>query len=184
MYLQIAPALSSLDRGPQLRKHDRLDLDLRKQQFTGEMSLQCRLTDRLTIIAHNAKANTILRHAAGNKKLDDGSVFIRRDKWWPTHSSLKRLFILLFSFIFHALSLVLPRHVLSIWRRSIRRPGPARSWPSTPSRTRAAYLVMAISTPRKAPRMKDYHDEKTWLENADASEKKSETLKQLQPSKA
>jgi len=43
------------------------------------MSLQCRLTDRLAIIALDAKANTILRHTA-RKKLDDGSIFIRRDK--------------------------------------------------------------------------------------------------------
>jgi hypothetical protein len=43
------------------------------------MSLQCRPTDRLAIIASDAKAHTILRHTARNKKLDDGSVFIRWD---------------------------------------------------------------------------------------------------------
>src|SRR5260370_41643465 len=96
------PALSPIDGCHELRKHDRLDLDLRKQQFTGEMSLQCRLTDRLAIIALDAKANTIFRHAARNKKFDDGSVFIRRDKWWPANFSLRMLFILFVLFIFHA----------------------------------------------------------------------------------
>ena len=65
-----------------------------------EMPLQCRLTDWLAIIASDAKANTILLHTAGNKQLDDGSVFIRRDKWWPTNLSLRRLFILFFFLFF------------------------------------------------------------------------------------
>jgi hypothetical protein len=42
---------------------------------------------RLAIIALDAKANTIFRHTTRNKKLDDGSIFIRRHKrrgaWRP-----------------------------------------------------------------------------------------------------
>jgi len=37
-----------------------------------------------------------------DKKLDDGSVFIRRYKWWPANLSLRRLFILSLFSISHA----------------------------------------------------------------------------------
>ncbi len=89
------PALSTHDRRHELRQHGRHKLDLSDLQLMGEMSLQCCLTDRLAVIASDAKANTVLRHTARSKKLDDGSVFIRRDKWWPANLSLRRLFILL-----------------------------------------------------------------------------------------
>src|SRR5467141_4024151 len=59
------PALSPHDRRHELRKHDRLDLDLRKHQFMGEMPLQCRLRDRPAVIASDAKANTILPSIPG-----------------------------------------------------------------------------------------------------------------------
>jgi hypothetical protein len=86
----------------QLRQDNRLDFYLTHHQFMGEMPLQCRLRDRPAVIASDAKANTILRHTARNKKLDDGSVFIRRHKWWPANCSLRRLFILFAFVIFHA----------------------------------------------------------------------------------
>ncbi len=66
----------------------------------------CRNRSTANIIrrpSQRQRTGTILRHTARNKKLDDGSVFIRRHKWRPANFSLRRLFILVVFSIFHAL---------------------------------------------------------------------------------